>query len=179
MLFEKLKVNGAYAITPELKSDERGFFGRLFCEKEFAAYGLETRYVQVNNSSSTLKGTLRGLHYQLAPAEETKLVRCIRGEIWDVVLDLRPDSSTYGQWDAVTLTEENRIMMYVPEGCAHGFLTLTENTEVIYLVSEFYSSSLERGVRWDDPAFNIRWPFTPTTISDRDRQHELTKGTFV
>lgn len=171
MLFEELLVRGAYAITPEIKSDERGFFGRLFCEKEFAAHQLETRFVQVNNSSSYLKGTLRGMHYQLAPAEEVKLVRCISGELWDVVLDLRPDSETYKQWDAVTLNNENRKMLYIPKGCAHGFITLSDNTEVVYLVSEYYSATLERGVRWNDPHFNIAWPFNPTVLSERDRSH--------
>lgn len=171
MHFEELRVRGAYVITPEFRKDERGFFGRMFCEKEFAAHQLETHFVQANNSSSVSRGTLRGMHFQLPPSQEVKLVRCIQGELWDVVLDLRPTSPTFKQWDAATLTAENRKMMYVPKGCAHGFLTLTDNSEVIYLVSEFYSPTLERGVRWDDPAFKIQWPFSPTVLSDRDRTH--------
>lgn len=171
MQFHELRVRGAYLITPEAKGDERGFFSRMFCEKEFAAFGLESRFVQVNNSGSSKKGTLRGMHYQLAPAEEVKLVRCVKGKLWDVVLDLRRDSPTFGQWDSAELTAENRKMMYIPKGCAHGFITLEDNSEVIYLVSEFYSSSLERGVRWNDPRFNIQWPFHPTVLSERDRAH--------
>lgn len=171
MRFEELRVRGAYVITPEIKSDGRGFFARLFCEKEFEAQGLESRYVQVNNSKSASKGTLRGMHYQLPPAEEVKLIRCVSGELYDVVLDLRPESETFGQWDSAILTPENRKMMYVPRGCAHGFITLCDNTEVIYLVSEFYSSALERGVRWDDPRFNIQWPLSPVVLSERDRSH--------
>ena len=171
MLFEELRVRGAYAITPEKKEDDRGFFARLFCEKEFAAHHLETKFIQVNNSASVHKGTLRGLHYQVSPAEEVKLVRCIKGAIWDVVLDLRPDSETFGLWAAEELTAENRKMMYVPKGCAHGFLSLTDHTEMIYLVSEYYSSALERGIRWNDPRFEIAWPFIPNVLSERDCSH--------
>ncbi len=171
MLFEQLRVRGSYLITPEKREDERGFFARLFCEREFAAHHLETQFIQVNNSASTHKGTLRGLHYQLAPMEEVKLVRCVKGAIWDVVLDLRPESETFGVWAAEELNEENRKMLYIPKGCAHGFLTLTDHSEMIYLVSEHYSSKLERGIRWDDPRFEIAWPFIPNVISERDRAH--------
>ena len=171
MHFEELRVKGAFVVSPTEKLDERGFFARLFCEKEFAEQKLESHFVQVNNSKSVHKGTLRGMHYQLPPAEEVKLIKCVTGQLYDVVLDLRPESETYGQWDSAILTPENRKMMYVPKGCAHGFITLTDNTEVIYLVSEFYSSSLERGVRWNDPAFNIEWPLIPTVVSERDCSH--------
>lgn len=171
MQFKEMRVKGSYLITPELKQDERGFFGRIYCENEFTHHGLETRFVQMNNSGSLSKGTLRGLHYQLSPAEEVKLVRCVRGALWDVVLDLRPDSESFRQWDAAILNEENRQMLYIPQGCAHGFLTLQDDTEVIYLVSAFYSSALERGVRWNDSSFAIDWPEKPVVISKRDCEH--------
>lgn len=171
MQFEQLQVHGAYLITPEKREDERGFFARLFCEREFAAHNLQTQFIQMNNSASAKKGTLRGLHYQLAPMEEVKLVRCIKGAIWDLVLDLRPESETFGKWAAEELSAENRKMLYVPKGCAHGFLSLTDDSEMIYLVSEHYCPTLERGVRWNDPRFEIAWPFIPNVISERDCSH--------
>lgn len=171
MKFTQLPIQGAYEIDLAKQEDERGFFARLFCEKEFAEYQLETNFVQVNNSLSHEKGTLRGLHYQLAPMEEVKLVRCIRGAIYDLILDLRTDSSTYGQTFGLELNADNRKMLYIPKGCAHGFLTLTENSELLYLVSEYYSRELERGIRWNDPHFDIAWPFHPRVISERDRCH--------
>lgn len=162
-------LGGTYEIEMDKKGDERGFFARLFCSREWKLAGLDSTIAQINNSLSTETGTLRGLHYQLPPAAETKIVRCIQGSLWDVCLDLRKESLTYLQWYAVLLTAQNRKMLYIPKGCAHGFITLEPNTEILYLVSSFYSPEHERAVRWDDPAFNITWPILPTTLSERDR----------
>ena len=148
MKFNPTPLEGAYTIEIEKRGDDRGFFARFFCEKEFREAGLETRFVQINNSLTGLKGTLRGLHYQLPPNAEVKVVRCIRGELWDVILDLRAGSSTFGKWFGAELTAENRRMMYVPRGFAHGFVTLTDDTEALYLVSAFYGPEQERGVRY-------------------------------
>jgi len=171
MKFNEIPLEGAFTIDMEPMGDERGFFGRIFCSKEFTDRGIESRVVQANNSSSSQKGTLRGLHYQLTPQQETKLVRCIRGSIYDVILDMRPESSTFGQSFGTELSASNRRMMFVPKGFAHGFLTLTDDSEIIYFVSEFYSKKLERGIRWDDPKFNIYWPEIPRVVSDRDKNH--------
>lgn len=171
MKFTSLPLEGAYLIDLEKRGDERGFFARLFCEEEFAQHGLENHFVNVNNSHSAEKGTLRGLHYQLHPYEETKLVRCIRGSFWDVIVDLRPDSPTFKHSYGALLSEDNRQMMYVPKGFAHGFLTLEPDSEVIYLVSEFYAKEQERGLRWNDPEFSIAWPEKPTVVSERDANH--------
>jgi dTDP-4-dehydrorhamnose 3,5-epimerase len=168
MKFNSTPISGVFVIELEAKSDERGFFARMFCEKEFAANGLETRFIQINNSLSIKKGTLRGMHYQLAPAAEVKVVRCVRGRLFDVVLDLREGSPTFGKHFGAELTAENRQMMYVPRGFAHGFLTLEENSEAVYLVSNMYAADRERGVRWNDPRFNIRWPANPEVVSDKD-----------
>lgn len=164
-------LKGVYLIDLEKRGDERGFFARTFCSQEFEKFGLESTFVQANDSLSVEKGTLRGMHYQLPPYAEAKLVRCIRGSLHDVVLDLRENSPTFGQSFGHLLTAENRTMMYVPPGCAHGFLTMEPNSEVLYLVSNPYAPDYERGVRWDDPAFNIDWPDTPSVISERDRSH--------
>jgi len=169
--FIETPLKGAFVIEPERIGDARGFFARIFCKEAFEAHGLETGLAQANNSKSARRGTLRGLHYQLPPMEETKLVRCIKGALWEVVLDLREGSATFGRSFGTELTEENRRMLFVPKGCAHGFITLEEESEMLYLVSQFYSPELERGVRWDDPAFNIRWPIEPQVISERDRNH--------
>jgi dTDP-4-dehydrorhamnose 3,5-epimerase len=158
LIFYKLKLEGAYRIDLEPREDERGFFARAWCQQEFAEHGLETRIVQSNLSYNRYKGTLRGMHYQAPPHEEVKLVRCIRGSILDVIIDLRPDSPTYLQWVGVELTAANRQMLYVPRGFAHGFQTLEDDTEVFYHVSEFYHPEAERGVRWNDPQFGIQWP---------------------
>jgi dTDP-4-dehydrorhamnose 3,5-epimerase len=171
MIFNPAPMSGAFVIDLEKKGDERGFFARAFCEKEFAGQKLPTRYVQVNNSLSAEKGTLRGMHYQLSPRAETKLVRCIRGALYDVILDLRKDSPTFGKSFGAELTAENRRMMVVPKGFAHGFITLEPNTEAFYFVDEFYSPEHERGVRWNDPAFNINWPIQPAVLSDKDKGH--------
>ena len=169
MQFAPTPLEGAYLIELEKRGDERGFFARAFCEQEFSAHGLSPKFVQVNNSLSAFRGTLRGLHYQLPPKAETKLVRCIRGSLWDVILDLRKDSPTFGQSFSAELTAENRLMMYVPKGFAHGFITLQDDTEAFYFADEFYGPSHERGVRWNDPRFGIKWPLPPEIISDKDR----------
>lgn len=169
MIFTATPMSGAYLIDLEKRGDDRGFFARTFCEKEFAGQQLATCFVQVNNSLSAIKGTLRGMHYQLAPKAEVKLVRCIRGALYDVILDLRQDSPTFGKSFGAELTAENRRMMYVPKGFAHGFVTLTENTEAFYFVDEFYAPEHERGIRWNDPRFKIQWPIEPAVLSDKDR----------
>jgi dTDP-4-dehydrorhamnose 3,5-epimerase len=169
MLFNLTPLGGAYTIDFEKSGDDRGFFARLFCAREFRQAGLETQYVQVNDSFSAKRGTLRGMHYQLPPAAEVKLVRCIRGALNDVIVDLRPDSPTFKQWFGVELTADNRRMMYVPRGFGHGFMTLAEDTEVLYLVSAFYTPEHERGLRYNDENLGIKWPASPTEISDKDR----------
>ncbi|HRX35192.1 MAG TPA: dTDP-4-dehydrorhamnose 3,5-epimerase [Aestuariivirga sp.] len=168
MIFHQTPLAGARVIEPEKRGDARGFFARVFCEDEFAADGRETRFVQMNNSLSSTKGTLRGLHYQLPPSGEVKVVRCIRGALWDVIVDLRPDSPSYLKWFGAELTAENRKMMYVPRGFAHALITLTDDTEALYLVSNRYDPARERGVRWNDPAIGIEWPIAPVEISEKD-----------
>ncbi len=168
MTFTEAPIPGAYLIDLEKRGDQRGFFARAFCEREFTTHKLVTRYVQVNNSLSAEKGTLRGLHYQLAPRAETKLVRCIRGALYDLILDLRPGSPTFGQSFGADLTAENRRMMYVPKGFAHGFVTLVDDTEALYFVDEFYSPECERGIRWNDPRFRLSWPTAPAVLSEKD-----------
>lgn len=171
MLFHETPLAGAYVIELEKRGDERGFFARAFCRDEFAQAGLTTTIVQVNNSLSGDVGTLRGMHYQLPPHAETKIVRCIRGALWDCILDLRPNSPSFGKCFGETLSAENRKMMYVPKGFAHGLITLEPNTEAFYLVDEFYHPESERGVRWNDPKFDIRWPIEPAVISEKDAGH--------
>lgn len=166
----KTTVDGASVIEFQAFGDERGFFTRAFCTKEFEQLGLPTNIVQANLAGSADKGTLRGLHYQIAPHEEDKLLRCIKGSIFDVVVDIRAGSPTYGQWFGIKLSARNRKMIHVPKGCAHGYLTLEDDSEVYYLVSEFYDPAAEKGILWNDPAFNIQWPISENlTISDKDR----------
>ncbi len=150
--------------------DQRGFFARLFCEKEFKERNLNFKWVNINNSLSNQVGTLRGLHMQTEPMQEVKLIRCIKGAIWDVAVDLRRDSSTFGQWEGIELNDENRLMFYVPKGFAHGFITLREKTEIVYLNSEFYAPESEITLLWSDPLVNIHWPFTPKIISEKDKK---------
>lgn len=170
MIFNETCIKGAFVVEIEKKGDSRGFFARAFCRKELAAHGLNADVCQANIGVNRSRGTLRGLHYQVAPHEETKLVRCTAGAVFDVILDLRPASPSYKKWLGVELTAETRTMLYVPEGCAHGYLTLADDTEIFYLVSEFYSPSAERGLRWNDPAFGIQWPIAKDlVISDKDR----------
>jgi len=171
MIFRETKVPGAFEIDLEAKTDERGFFARTWCHEEFAAHGLSAKLAQCSVSFNTRKGTLRGMHYQVAPHAEAKLVRCTRGAIYDVVLDLRPQSLRFKDSLGVVLTAEKRNMLYVPEGCAHGFLTLEEGTEVFYQISELQSPESARGVRFDDPAFRIVWPERVEVISERDRNY--------
>ena len=171
MIFTETGLKGAYLIHPERLEDERGFFARVWCAREFGTMGLETRLVQCSTSFNRKKGTLRGLHYQEAPFEEVKLVRCTRGAVYDVVVDLRGGSPTYGQNTGEILTAENRRILYVPKGCAHGFLTLEDDSEVFYQMSEFYVPEQSRGVRWNDPVFGIEWPSEVFVISERDRTY--------
>jgi dTDP-4-dehydrorhamnose 3,5-epimerase len=171
MTFLETRISGVFEIRPELIEDERGFFARSWCRQEFSSRGLNSRLVQCNISGSLRKGTLRGMHYQVTPFAETKLVRCTRGSIFDVALDLRTDSPTYKQWTAAVLTAENHHMLCIPEGCAHGFLTLEKDCEVFYQMSEFYHAGAARGVRWNDPAFGIEWPGPAEVISARDASY--------
>ena len=169
MKFHKTPLVGARLIELERKGDDRGFFARFYCEREFGVDGLATHFVQMNNSLSGKKGTLRGMHYQLAPSAEVKVVRCLKGALWDCIADLRPDSQTFGKWFGAELNEDNRLMMYVPRGFAHAILTLTDDTEALYLVSDFYDPTSERGVRFDDPWLKVEWPIEPAEVSAKDR----------
>ncbi len=169
MIFKETNLKGAFIIEIEKKVDNRGFFARTWCRKEFEAYDLNLQLFQANVSFSKRKGTLRGMHYQVAPYEEIKLVRCTSGAIFDVIIDLRPDSPTYKQWLGVELTSENYKILFVPEKFAHGFQTLEDNAEVIYQVSQFYSPESERGICYNDPTFGIEWPIDVQVISDKDK----------
>ncbi len=168
MLFRELEIAGAYLLEPERHEDERGFFARTFCRRELEQRGLEPDIAQCNISFNHLRGTVRGMHYQAPPAEEVKLVRCTRGAIHDVIVDLRPDSPSFKRHLAVRLDAENQAALYVPAGVAHGFQTLADNTEVFYQMSELYDPSAGRGVRWNDAAFEITWPREISVISERD-----------
>ena len=172
MVFQETNLKGVYIIEPERIQDERGFFARTWCKQEFQKCGINPKLVQCNISFNRKKGTLRGMHYQAAPCEEAKLVRCTTGAICDVIIDLRPDSETFKQWVTVELTAENRMMLYIPEGFAHGFLTLKDSTEVFYQMSEYFAPEYARGVRWNDPAFRINWPEKVVVISEKDKQYE-------
>lgn len=171
MIFLATKLPGVHEIHIEAKRDERGFFARTCCQTEFEAQGLSAKFVQCSVSFSTRKGTLRGVHYQIAPYEEAKLIRCTRGSVYDVIVDLRSSSPTFKHWIAVVLKADDRNMIYVPEGCAHGFLTLEDETEVYYEISQFWNAEAARGVRWNDPAFQIQWPASVEVISERDRTY--------
>lgn len=169
MKFTETPLKGAFLIELEPRKDDRGMFARVFCKNEFEAHGLNPTVVNTNMSRSRYKGTLRGMHFQKAPQGECKLVRCTRGSLYDVIIDLRQDSATFKQWYGVELTPDNDKMLFLPEGFAHGFITLEDNTEATYQVSQFYSPDYEGGVRYNDPAFNISWPLSPTVISDKDK----------
>lgn len=171
MVFSETALSGAFVIEPEKREDSRGFFARTYCRLEFEKHGLETAVVQTSISFNLRKGTLRGMHYQAAPFEETKLIRCTMGSIYDVIIDLRPLSRTYKKSLAVELSALNRKSLYVPRGFAHGFQTLEDNTEVFYQMSEFYSPEHARGVRWNDPAFAIEWPTAQRNIHERDQRY--------
>lgn len=173
MKFTALSVAGACLVEPEVTTDERGSFARTFCRDEFAAHGLNPELVQCSVSFNKQSGTLRGMHYQQPPYEEAKLVRCTQGVIFDVVLDLRPQSASYLGWAGIELSADNHKAMYIPEGCAHGFLTLEDNVEVFYQMSMAYHPDSVAGARWDDPAFGIEWPAANVIMSVRDKNHEL------
>jgi len=176
MIFTETKLKGAYIINLKRLEDERGFFARTFCQNEFREYGLNTQIAQANISYNRSKGTLRGMHMQAAPYEESKLIKCSRGALYDVIIDMRKGSDTYTQWIAVELSAQNHQMLYVPEGFAHGFITLEDDTEVTYQINQFYTPGSEKGFRWNDPAFGIEWPMEPKVISDRDRNFPLLKA---
>ncbi len=171
MIFTETKLKGAFVIEIKKLEDDRGFFGRSWCANEMKEHGLSSNICQSNTSFSAKKGTLRGMHYQISPYQESKLIRCTRGSILDVIIDLRPDSPTFKQWIGEKLTQDNYKMLYVPEDFAHGFITLEDNCEVTYLVTQFYTPGAERGIRWNDPLFNINWPFEPIVISEKDSNH--------
>lgn len=171
MKFGEIGLPGVRLVEPERMADERGFFARTWCRREFEAAGLEPNLVQASISYNRQRGTLRGMHYQTAPSAEVKLVRCTAGAIYDVALDLRRDSPTYKQWRGVELTADNRCALYIPTGLAHGFLTLCDDVEVLYQMSEFFAPEHARGVRWNDPSFGIQWPGEVVVISERDRSY--------
>lgn len=171
MIFEPTRLEGAFVVEPEKLEDGRGFFARSWCLREFEAHGLNPRMVQCNISLSKRKGTLRGIHYQAPPHAEAKLVRCTAGSIYDVIIDLRPESPTFEKYAAEVLTARNHKMLYVPEDFAHGFLTLEDDSEVFYQMSEFYVPEQSKGVRWNDPVFGIEWPIAPCILSERDRSY--------
>ena len=172
MIFTETKLRGAYIIELEKLQDERGFFARSFCQEEFKQHRLNFHIVQCNISYNKKKRTLRGMHYQVAPYEEAKLVSCIKGAMYDVIIDLRPDSPTYCQWIGAELTQKNYTMMYIPEGFAHGFQTLEVDTIIFYQMSEFYHPKSARGIRWNDPAFGIEWQIPQPILSERDKSFQ-------
>lgn len=169
MKFEEIPLKGSYLIKLEPNVDSRGFFSRIFCSKEFEKLSLNSNWVNINNSLSKYKSTLRGLHFQKAPNQEVKLVRCINGAIWDVIVDLRPNSMTFLQWYGTNLTSSNRHMLYIPKGFAHGFITLKEDCEVIYFHSGFYCPEDDRTLLWNDKDIGIKWPLKPNHLSDKDK----------
>ena len=170
MKFLETELKGAYLIELDLREDERGFFARTFCKNIFDEQGLPCEVAQSNLSYNARRGTLRGMHYQAEPFAEAKLVQCVQGSLFDVIIDLRRESETYCRWVGVELSAENGRMLYVPEGFAHGFQTLEDNTAVYYHMFQFYAPQFARGVRWDDPAFGIKWPLEDPIISEKDRQ---------
>jgi dTDP-4-dehydrorhamnose 3,5-epimerase len=169
MKFIETPLKGAYLIDLEKKEHDRGFFARYYCSREFEAHGLSINWVQVNNSFNKEVSTLRGLHFQSAPFQEDKLIRCVNGAIWDVIVDIRTESQTFGKWFGAELNAENRTMMYAPKGFAHGFITLLPDSEVIYLVSDYYNSQADNGLIWNDKTVNINWPIEPRVISEKDK----------
>lgn len=179
MEFIKTKLNGAYLLKHAPFTDERGHFARTFCVDEFKAYGLQTRIRQCNTSFNNKKGTLRGLHFQKSPYQEAKLIRCIKGSIFDVMVDIRPHSKTFRQWLGYELSDTNNNALFIPEGMAHGYLTLRDNTEVFYQVSEFYHPEASCEIRWDDPEIGIHWPMQPVVISEKDAQAPFSADFFT
>jgi dTDP-4-dehydrorhamnose 3,5-epimerase len=173
LIFIATPLAGAYVVDAKRIEDERGFFARSFCRRELEAHGMSAHVAQCNISFTQRRGTLRGMHYQAKPHEEAKLVRCTRGVIWDVIVDLRADSSTFAQWHGVELSATSRRALYVPEGFAHGFQTLTDDAEIFYMMSEFYHPQAARGLRWNDPKVGIEWPLPNPLMSERDRSYPL------
>lgn len=173
MRYTETILPGVLLVDLERHEDERGFFARLWCRDELIEHGLNSQLAQCSVSNNRRKGTLRGMHYQAEPHPETKFVQCIRGIIYDVALDLRPGSPTFRQWFAAELSADNRRMLYLPEGCAHGFQTLTDDCDVLYLISSTFHPDLARGVRWNDPAFGIHWPLPVSAMSARDRDYPI------
>lgn len=176
MIFTELFLKGAFLIEIQPYEDQRGFFARSWCISEFKNYGLNTNLVQCNISLNIKRGTLRGMHYQEKPYEEVKIVRCTRGSIYDVIVDLRPDSLTYKKWFGIELSAKNHTSLYIPEGFAHGFQTLEDDSEVFYQMSEYYQPGSSRGLRWDDPKIGINWPISNPILSDNDRGYEFLRG---
>ena len=176
MIFTGTKIKGVYIIEPEFLTDERGFFTRSFCKEEFRNYGIDADIVQCNISYNKKKGTLRGMHFQVPPFEEVKIVSCTKGSIYDVVVDLRRDSSTYCQWHSEELSADSYRMIYIPKGCAHGFQTLEDNCIVYYQMGEYYHSECAMGIRWNDPSIGIVWPLPTMIISEKDRNYGDLKG---
>ena len=170
MIYRYTPISGVFLIESERRADSRGWFSRTYCSEEFSEMGLETNFVQCSTSYNELRGTLRGLHYQTVPHSETKLVRCTRGAIFDVVVDIRPESPTFGKWVAAELSGNDGAMLYIPEGCAHGFQTLVPNTEIFYQISAPYQAACSSGIRWDDPSLDIDWPIATPIISERDSE---------
>jgi len=173
MIFRETKLAGAYVVELDKKHDNRGFFSRAFCAREFAEHGLKSQVVQANLSYSETKGTIRGMHYQVAPATEPKFIRCIRGAIWDVIIDVRPESPTYLEHFGIELSADNRLALYVPDMFAHGNQALTDGAELLYLVGEYYTPGYERGIRYNDPAIGIEWPAPVTVVSEKDANWPL------
>jgi dTDP-4-dehydrorhamnose 3,5-epimerase len=173
MKFSKTSLAGLWVIDLELREDERGFLARTFCENEFSAQGLNTRWPQCNLTLTKTRSMIRGMHFQVSPRAEIKLVRCAAGAIFDVAVDVRPNSPTFGKWEGFELTGQNRRMLYIPGGFAHGFLCLADNSEVFYQMSEFFFADLSRGVRWNDPTVAIKWPLPEPTLSERDKNLPL------
>lgn len=178
MTFTELSLPGSYKIDPDIRSDERGWFARTFCIKDFEQIGHTANWVQLNHSSTAKAGTIRGMHYQLPPFTEIKLVRCIKGAVYDVIVDLREGSPTFLNWQGVELSEDNKTLIYIPAGFAHGFQALTDNSELIYHHSAIYEPGFEKAIRYDDPLINILWPKPVTLVSDRDRNHPYLESNF-
>jgi dTDP-4-dehydrorhamnose 3,5-epimerase len=178
MKFSPSPLKGSYIVQPEPIRDERGWFARTYCANEFERIGHGKSWVQMNHSYTTKKGTVRGLHYQLPPHKEIKLVRCVRGKVFDVIIDLRKGSDTFLQWFGTNLSDKNLDMLYIPEGFAHGFQTLTDDCELLYQHSEYYTPGAEGGIRYNDPAVNIQWPLEITNMSERDLHHPLLTENF-
>jgi dTDP-4-dehydrorhamnose 3,5-epimerase len=179
MIFTESPLRGAYIIDITRAEDERGFFARSFCAEEFAAHGLAAHMSQCSVSFNAKRGTLRGLHFQASPHDEEKLVRCTAGAIFDVIVDVRAESPTHRQWFGAELTAANRRSLYIPKGCAHGFMSLADDTEVFYMISVPYAAGFAKGLRWNDPVLDIRWPMEPAVISERDAEYPLLAATAV